>query len=350
MLARAATRELLWGLPAASRELRRWRGRAVEIPDRTLRRVAVGALERKRGNTHGAGMFWTLPRARSSDLLRLLVTYQILWDYLDSIGEQAATDGRANALQLHLALVDALDPGRPIRDYYRHHPGEGDGGYLCALVQACRERCLRLPSFERVRPLLVGEAARVSVQAINHDPDAARREAALRDWVARELPAGHEVPWFELAAASGANIAIYALLALAAEPACDQGEIARVYEAYFPWAGALATMLDSYVDQVEDIVTGEQCYVAYYPTPEHATERIGELIRRCLHEAQALRNNERHTLLVACMVAMYLSKDSARTPAMRARTRRLTDTGGSLTKILLPILRAWRIAYRQRST
>jgi len=53
---------------------------------------------------------------------------------------------------------------------------------------------------------------------------------------------------------------------------------------------------------------------------------------------------------VACMVAMYLSKDSARTPAMRARTRRLTSAGGSLTEILLPILQAWRIAYRQRST
>jgi tetraprenyl-beta-curcumene synthase len=350
VFARAATRELLWGLPAASAELRKWRGRAVEIPDQALRLLALGALERKRGNTHGAGMFWTLPRVRSSSLLRLLVTYQILWDYLDSIGEHAATAGQANALQLHLALVDALDPGRTIRDYYRHHPGEGDGGYLCALVQACRECCLRLPSFQRVCPLLVGEAARVSVQAINHDPDAASREANLRKWVAREFPASHEAEWFELAAASGANIAIYALLTLAAEPAYDEREIARVYEVYFPWAGALATMLDSYVDQAEDEANGDHCYVAYYPTPEHAIERIGHLIRRCLHETHALRNSEgRHTLLVACMVAMYLSKDSARATTMRARTRRLVSAGGSLTEILLPILRAWRISYKQRS-
>jgi hypothetical protein len=35
---------------------------------------------------------------------------------------------------------------------------------------------------------------------------------------------------------------------------------------------------------------------------------------------------------------------------MRAKTRRIVDAGGSLTRALLPILRLWRIAYAQRST
>jgi hypothetical protein len=49
------------------------------------------------------------------------------------------------------------------------------------------------------------------------------------------------------------------------------------------------------------------------------------------------------------MVAMYLSRDSAYTPELRASTRTLVDAGGSLTKLLLPILRTWRIAYGLRS-
>jgi tetraprenyl-beta-curcumene synthase len=342
-------RELLWGLPVVARELREWRARAAEIPNEVIQEDALNALDRKRGNTHGAGMFWTLPRTRSWFLLRLLVTYQILWDYLDSISEHAAIAGQANALQLHLALVDALDPGRPMSDYYRHHPWSEDGGYLCALVLACRRCCLHLSSFQRVRPLLVREAARVNVQAINHDPDAASQEAALREWAAREFPSGHEAQWFELAAAAGANIAIYALFALAAEPACDEEEITRVYRAYFPWIAALATMLDSFVDETEDRVNGGHCYVAYYPTPEQATERIGRLVRRCLQKTHTLRNSEGHTLIASCMVAMYLSKDSARTPAMRVRTQHLVNAGGSLTKFLLPILRAWRTVFGQRS-
>ncbi len=50
------------------------------------------------------------------------------------------------------------------------------------------------------------------------------------------------------------------------------------------------------------------------------------------------------------MVAMYLSKDSARTPPMRIAAKTFTEAGGSLTHILVPILRLWRIAYSQRST
>jgi tetraprenyl-beta-curcumene synthase len=294
-------------------------------------------------------MFWTLPGARSCALLRLLVTYQILWDYLDSIGEHGATAGQANALRLHLALVDALDPERPISDYYRYHPSSDDGGYLRALVLACRQCCLLLPSFQRVRPLLIREAARVNVQAINHDFNAARRETALREWVAREFPSDYEVQWFELAAAAGANLAIYALFALAANSACEDQGIANTHRAYFPWTGALATMLDSFVDETEDITNGDQCYVAYYRTPELATQHIARLIQRCFHEAHMLRNAEGHKLLAACMVAMYLSKDSARTTDMRARTRHLINAGGSLTKFLVPILRAWRTAFGQRS-
>lgn len=339
----------MWGLPATSGELRKWRSRAAEIPDEAIRRDALDALDHKRGNTHGAGMFWTLPRVRSPDLLRLLVTYQVMWDYLDSISEHDASTGKAHARQLHLALLDALAPDRPISDYHRHHPGHGDGGYLCALVHACRQCCLRLPSFQKVHPLLVREAARVNVQAINHDPDAASREAALREWVAREFPSEHDVQWFELAAAAGANIAIYALLALAAELECDQEEMTRVYRAYFPWGAILATMLDSFVDEIEDITTGEQRYVAYYPSRELATQLTARRLRRCLHEVGALRNGARHTLLVGCMVAMHLSKDGARTPEMRDTTKRLVGAGGSLTKVLLPVLRLWRIAYRQRS-
>jgi hypothetical protein len=49
------------------------------------------------------------------------------------------------------------------------------------------------------------------------------------------------------------------------------------------------------------------------------------------------------------MVAMYLSKSSARTPAMRPKTRNLIHAGGSLTRLLLPIVRAWRVVYARRT-
>jgi tetraprenyl-beta-curcumene synthase len=349
-LLRGVARELIWGLPAVVRELHEWRTRAAEIPNQIIRQDALSALDRKRGNTHGAALFWTLPRTRSRCLLRLLVTYQVMWDFLDCVSESGAGAGQANGLQLHLALVDALDPRRPVSDYYALHPWYEDGGYLRALVETSRQCCRELPSFQSIRPLLVREAMRASVQAINHDLDPVGRQAALQEWVAREYPNEHEVAWFELAGAAGAGLAIYALLALAAEPACDEEEITRVYGAYFPWTSAVATMLDSFVDQAEDQANNDHCYVAYYQTPEHATKSISQLVRRCLQETHTLRNSEGHTLIAACMVAMYLSKDSARTEAMRAMTASLLCAGGQLTRFLLPILRLWRILNAQRST
>jgi hypothetical protein len=49
------------------------------------------------------------------------------------------------------------------------------------------------------------------------------------------------------------------------------------------------------------------------------------------------------------MIAMYLSKDTARTPQLRAGTKTFIKAGGTLTRLLLPILRVWRAAYHQRS-
>jgi tetraprenyl-beta-curcumene synthase len=315
-----------------------------------IRRDALDALDHKRGNTHGAALFWTLPRGRSRCLLRLLVTYQVMWDFLDCASESGAAAGQANGWQLHRALADALDPSRPISDYYALHPWRQDGGYLQALVEVCRQCCRDLPAFQAVRPVLVREAMRAGVQAINHDLDPVARRAALEGWAAREYPDEHEVTWFELAGAAGAGLAIYALFALASEPNCTDTDASRIYSAYFPWTSAVATMLDSYVDQAEDLANGDHCYVAYYQTPQQATERISRLVRRCVRETHTLRHSEGHTLIAACMVAMYLSKDSARTVAMRAMTANFLCAGGQLTRFLLPILRLWRILNSQRST
>jgi tetraprenyl-beta-curcumene synthase len=349
-LARAATRELVWALPAVKREVDTWRARALQIPDTPIREDALSSLANKRGHTDGAALFTILPRSRNTALLRLLVAYEIVWDFLDSVNEHGASAGQANGRQLHLALVEALDPERPISDYYRYHPWHNDGGYLQTLVRVCRDACTELPSYERVRALVVQEAVRAQVLAINHDLDHTRRDADLEQWSRSEFPDESEASWFELSGAASASLTVHALLALAAEGTASDADIAQVQRAYFPWLSAATTMLDSYVDQAEDAANGDHSYIAHYTTPEIANCRARELIQRSFLKTSALRNGERHTLIAACMVAMYLSKDSARVPSMRKTTKSFIDTAGSLTRVLLPILRLWRIAYAQRST
>ncbi len=282
-------------------------------------------------------------------LLRLLVAYEMIWDFLDSVNEHGAERGQQNGLQLHLALVEALDPSTSISDYYLHHPWRADGGYLRALVEACRRGCSALPSYPRVQSLVTRETTRAQVLAFNHDLNPVCRDASLKRWAESEFGERQDASWFELSGAASASLTVHALLALAAEPACTEHEVERACAAYFPWLSLATTMLDSYVDQVEDQANGDHSYIAHYRSPALATRRVCELIDRAARESRRLPCGSRHAVIVACMIAMYLSRDSARTPAMRASTDRFVEAGGSLTRTLMPILRLWRIVYAQRS-
>jgi tetraprenyl-beta-curcumene synthase len=326
-----------------AKEVQAWRRLSQTIPSQEIRADALNALNSKRGQVEGAALFSILPRARNLPLLRLLVAYQLIWDFLDCVHERAPT--LKNGAQLHQALIDALEPNRPHSDYYLFHPWRDDGGYLRALVDMCRNACQRLPLYVQVKPRLMQEAWRAQILPVNHLPPV-DRDAKLRDWAASEFPL-HEAEWFELTGAASAGLTIFALLTLAAESASPQN-IERVQNAYFPWLSTAATMLDSYVDQTEDRRRCQHVYIDHYANPDTRADLICELMYRCFREANSLDRKEHHVLILASMTAMYLSKDSARAPLSRTDTQAIVSAGGSLTRLLLPVLRTWRIIYRQR--
>jgi tetraprenyl-beta-curcumene synthase len=343
----AVVRELRWGLKAVSKEVDVWRGWAAVIPDHVIREDALNSLESKRGNTDGAALFWTLPDKRKPQLLRLLVAYEVMCDFLDSVSERGAGAGLANGRQLHLAFTEALDPGVPISDYYRYHPWQDDGGYLRMLVEVCRAACILLPSYMAIRPTLIRAATLAQVQGLNHELDPELRDVTLRKWVAREFVGRLDLAWYELSGAASTWIAVLALLALASEPGRRPQEGVETYAAYF-WVCLAATVLDSYVDEAEDTANGDHSYFGHYPTKEEGVRRAHEIVQRATHEARMLRNGHRHTVIVACMVALYLSKDSALTPEMTVTSQMLLRSGGPLAALLGPVLRTWRLAYSLR--
>lgn len=348
VLIAAVVRELTWTLPAAAGEVRAWRSLARVAADAPTRMDALSSLARKRGHIDGAAIFTILPRTREHGLLRLLVAYEITWDFLDSANEHGATAGQLNGRQLHLALRDALDCGTATTDYYRFHPWRDDGGYLRGLVATCRQCCMQLPAYESVRSFALEEANCSQVLGINHELNPLARDIALREWALAICNAAEDAAWFELTGAASASLTIHALLALAAEAPRDVTDVELVRSAYFPWISAATTMLDSFVDQLQDAVSGDHSYVRHYASPAHQVERISELIERSLRAAGGLPDGERHRLIVACMAAMYLSKDCARSTKLRKDAGALLRAGGGLTQMLLPVLRMWRIAYSQR--
>jgi tetraprenyl-beta-curcumene synthase len=316
-----------------------------------LRGDALDMLARSRANADGAALFATLTRARSMCLLRLLVAYELMADFLDSVDERGAATGVPRR-RVHCAMSDALGFRRIAAGYYGHRPWRTSEGYLCALVAACRERCAALPAYSHFQPFALQAAELAEVQELNHELDPQRRDLQLQRWAERRwteqlAPRPRTMSWFELTGAASAWISVLALLAAAAEP--KQGCSARDVLTSYLWVSLTGTMLDSFGDSEEDRVRGVHSYIAHYPSGEVATRRLGELVQQSNAEVARLRDGRRHVVIVACMIAMYLSRDSARTPATRAATASLIAAAGPLTRLLVPVLRLWRIAYGQQA-
>ncbi len=343
----ALARGLLWIRRATFRELRCWHDRAAAIPDPAIRADALDAIIRKRDNVEGASFFSILPKHRDERLLKLLVAYQIMWDYLDSASERGAGAGQVNGRQLHRALVEALDPGAPISDYYRYHPWKDDGGYLRMLVETCRRMCRELPCYRQVRPLMLQGVEDCAIQSLNHEREPSRRDVVLKEWAEREFGGTQALSWFERTAAAGAFMP-HVLLALAAERSCDQHEVSAIHAAYFPWVSLAISMLDSYIDQVDDVASKGHSYLSHYTSQTVALERLAAIIGRIVSHAASLPNGHRHAVLIEGIVAMYLSSASVNTPTMREQTRTLARSGGSLTRLLLLFARVWRATRTQR--
>jgi len=333
--------------PLVRAQLHDWERIAAEIPDPELRAQALATLDSERLSAAGAALFaTTAPHVRGRtgrELVRALVAYQVICDYLDTLAEQPSADPVGNGAQLHRALADAVADG-PLADHYRHHRAREDGGYLAALVAACREGCVALPAYPAVRSAALREARRNEVQGLNHAPGAVR-EPGLQAWAEALAadPATGDARWFELAAAGSSSLAVLALIAAAADPATTPETAEQVRCAYFPWIETLSTLLDSVADREHDLRTGELNFVSRYASQAEAIARLREVTARAVAGARALPRGERHVVLVAGMVAMHVSESGAWLPWTAPVTRAVLRAADTLAMpLLLRLLRAWR--------
>lgn len=328
--------------PLVRSELRGWRDLAASIPDPVLRAQAVETLRSERLSAAGAALFAATTARHDAGLVRTLVAYQAICDYLDTLAEQPSTDPIANGAQLHRALADAVAVGRAQEDYYRLHAIRDDGGYLAALVEACRSGCAALPGYTAVRDAALREARRNEVQGINHGP-AELRESALRAWAGPQQREAGDARWFEIAAAGSSSLAVLALLAAAADPRTSPASAERTRAAYFPWIEALSTLLDSLADCEHDVLTGELSFVGFYDSPAAASARLATVSARAIAAARSLPRGERQAVLVAGMIAMHLSESSAWTPATKPiATAVVRAADHAVMSFLLTLLRRWR--------
>ncbi len=268
VFARAARRYWLSVFPRARGELNFWRRRAQQIPDQVLREAALDALSTKSDVLEGAVAFAVfVPSLACMDVVRAIAAFQIAFDYLDNLVELPNPDPILNSRSLCQALHSMTQPNLAHPNYYQHHQASDDGGYLEALVDKCRAALAKLPSYT----VVVGPVRRallriVNYQCLNHR-DADGSYDAFRTWARAQSAPAKGLQWWETGAAMGSQLAVLALIAAAADPAMPVERARSIERAYFPWVGALSTLLDSVVDQSIDRAENQRSLIDYYGSP-----------------------------------------------------------------------------------
>jgi tetraprenyl-beta-curcumene synthase len=348
VFALAAVRYWLIVFPSVCRELRRLRQSAGEIPDPVLRVLALDALA-DRGNIEGAAAFAAfVPPARRDAVVRGLVSFQAAYNYLDMLAEQPNADAIDNGYLLHQALVVAVDPDASHVSYYERCPWHEDGGYLTRMVEECRAALQELPSYGSVAPAARRGAVRIAAFQSMHLSRSQGDHEALERWARAETPAGMGLQWWETAASGGSSLGVFALIALAAQRAVAGEDAAAVEDAYFPWIGALHSLLDNLVDRCEDEQAGQRSLVGYYASTEDAAAHMKRLAVRGTALARSLRHDPRYTIVLAAMTSYYLSMPEAAEPDVLPISRELLAVMGGPVRSALAIFKVRRLVDRLR--
>jgi len=328
--------------PQVRRELRRWRTRAETIPDATLRREALAKLDGEALNAEAAATFAVLaPRRHRKDLIRLVVAFQVMYDYLDAVSEHAVADPLRNGLHLHKALLFAIDPQAAPVDFYAYDGAGDDGGYLSELTAVCREAFGALPAGSIVMPLLRKACRRCGGgQSRTHAVDV-DGVGQLARWAAR-TSRDRTYAWWELAAGAASSLALHALFAAAADPRTEPGVATQVDAAYFPSVCALSTLLDSLVDHDEDERVGSHSFIAYYSHREHATMRLAAIADEAASGTRRLPSGRRHAVIATGVACFYLSNHTETRRFCGHAHDRITKPLGPISNALIVVLRLRR--------
>ncbi len=334
--------------PRARRQIAHWKHRAREIPDPTLRAHALHKLTGERLNPEAAAFFAVLaPRRHRAALIRLMVGFQIAYDYLDAINEQSETAAVHNGLQLHRALTDAVracarasSPPHGVA-YYLHHPQREDGGYLVDLVCACQAALGSLPSSRAIEPVLIRAAERCGEAQSRNHAVLVEGEQQLIEWT-EGLQAGGEYLWWELAAAGISCLVLHALFAAAA-CATTPRQAELVDAAYFPSVCAISALLDSLVDQPHDAGSTNHSFVEHYDSSAATAERFAAIAGEARALSSGLERHARHAVILAGIASFYLSAPEARSELARPVAMRTLDCLGPSSA---PTLAAMRLRRR----
>lgn len=319
--------------PMVLNELDYWSAKAELIPDWELRVQALSSIRSKRFHAQGGSVYALYQPTDLTGAVRFIVALQTISDYLDNLCDRAGVTDESAFTQLHLAMLDAVDPARPISDYYCYYPFKDDRGYLEELALTCRRQIQKQPSYRLILPKVVEYVQRYSKLQTYKHLSLSIRETRLSDWAKTNLNPATGIHWWEYAAAAGSTLGIFLLYAVSANPALTNEEVELIDNVYFPWVTGLHILLDYFIDAHEDLKMGDYNFTFKYQTPSECIERLAFFIRQSIQASRRLPNPHFHLTVVRGLLAMYLSDPKALIPEIKKQSLFLVGKGGVKSRL-----------------
>lgn len=283
-------------LPQVRRELRRW-----------------GPLPRDKAmNAEAVAVFATLaPRSGRGAVVRAIVALQVAIDYRDELEEEGGS------------------------------PSPEGAAYLERLEATWRREVTAFPSYPAVAPLLEQAVGRCAQGQRHTHAAAAEEREQLRTWAeGLKAPAGYR--WWEVAAGASSSVAAHALIAAAATRGMSAETASLIDAAYHPPMGALTVFLDDLVDRERDRTAGEHSYLSYYRDAGEAAVLLSRIEDRARALVAVLPQADRHTAILAGIVAFYLSDGAAKAGYAQQIRRGLLGGLAPGARMLASFMRLWR--------
>ncbi|PKM76344.1 MAG: DUF2600 domain-containing protein [Firmicutes bacterium HGW-Firmicutes-15] len=319
---------IIYTLPKVKRLLKHWATVASQCVNEELRVQALNSIAGKDFHCQGGAVF-AVPYSENEELLlKLIVAYQTLCDYLDNLCDRAnCLDGVAFR-ELHESLLDALTPGVEVHNYYLSYPCQDDGGYIAKLVEECRQCLVQMPSYNVVYPDLIQLAQiYIDLQVKKHIAWE-HREKTLIDWANSHLSGHPSILWNEFAAASGSTLALFALFGLATQRKISRSDSQIMVQTYFPWICGLHILLDYFIDQEEDRAGGDLNFTFYYSNQEEMMNRLKIFIREAHTRASQLPHPGFEKTVIEGLLAMYFSDKKVKKQGIHKMARELINESG----------------------
>lgn len=328
--------------PIVKENLNHWKSMGEKIPDPILSQQALNSIKSKSFHCQGGAIYSLYTGEVNPDIVRFIVALQTISDYLDNLCDRMGVDNEKSFFQLHMAIINALDPNSKIENYYLLYPHTNDGGYLNSLVSTCRDYILSLPSYGMVyeHVLFLGRLY-CEMQSIKHIK-VHERNVALEKWARKYHHLYPEITPWEFSAASGSTLGIFLLCTLAMEKNLTKELVNEAVDAYFPWICGLHILLDYFIDQREDILNNDLNFLSFYKDEKEKKERLYLFLSQSFKNITHLDNSYFHEMIIQGLLAMYLSDEKASLESEKDITYALLKFSGSKTRMLYQICRTLR--------